>query len=189
MWSPRGMALCCWIVSGRVPRARTPGSRSVGGAGARCVVCEGIAGKGVASRPKPALPHRPAAFPRSAADFAYLAGFFDHARRRWGMCCRPPPFLHPASPAMLLHATRPLFAWSELEDSPSLQTIRAVLSSLPDQTLLDGLQQARGHGRDDYPLRVLWGVTVLSVLCRHVWLNDCLAELHRNPTPRHPPGR
>jgi len=83
---------------------------------------------------------------------------------------------------MLIHATRPLFAWSELEDSPSLQTIRAVLSSLPDQELLDGLQKARGHGRNDYPVTVLWGVVVLSVLCRHVWLNDCLAELHRNPT-------
>jgi hypothetical protein len=83
---------------------------------------------------------------------------------------------------MLIHATRPLFAWSELEDSPSLQTIRAVLSSLPDQALLGGLQQARGHGRDDYPVGVLWGVVVVSVLCRHVWLNDCLAELHRNPT-------
>jgi hypothetical protein len=84
--------------------------------------------------------------------------------------------------AVLIHATRPLLAWSELEDSPSLQTIRAVLSSLPDQALLDGLQQARGHGRNDYPVPVLWGVVVLSVLCRHVWLNDCLAELHRNPT-------
>lgn len=83
---------------------------------------------------------------------------------------------------MLIHASRPLFAWSELEDSPSLQTIKAVLSSLPDQPLLDGLQQARGHGRNDYPIAVLWGVVVLSVLCRHVWLNDCLAELHRNPT-------
>ena len=83
---------------------------------------------------------------------------------------------------MLLPATRPLFAWSELEDSPSLRTIRAVLASLPDQELLDGLQQARGHGRNDYPVTVLWGVVVLSVLCRHVWLNDCLAELHRNPT-------
>lgn len=83
---------------------------------------------------------------------------------------------------MIIHATRPLFAWSELEDSPSLQTIRAVLSSLPDQALLDGLRKARGQGRDDYPVRVLWGVVVLAVLCRHVWLNDCLAELHRNPT-------
>jgi hypothetical protein len=84
--------------------------------------------------------------------------------------------------AVLIHATRPLFAWSELEDSPSLQTIRAVLSCLPDQQLLDGLQRARGQGRNDYPIPVLWGVVVLSVLCRHVWLNDCLAELHRNPT-------
>jgi hypothetical protein len=82
---------------------------------------------------------------------------------------------------MLIHATRPLFAWSELEDSPSLQTIRAVLSSLPDQDLLDGLRQARGHGRNDYPVEILWGTVVVSVLCRHVWLNDCLAELHRNP--------
>ena len=83
---------------------------------------------------------------------------------------------------MLIHATRPLFAWPELEDSPSLQTIRAVLSSLPDQALLDGLREARGRGRDDYPVPVLWGVVVVSVLCRHVWLNDCLAELHRNPS-------
>ena len=83
---------------------------------------------------------------------------------------------------MLIHATRPLFAWSELEDSPSLQTIRAVLSSLHDGPLLDALHKARGHGRNDYPVGLLWGVVVLSVLCRHVWLNDCLAELHRNPT-------
>jgi hypothetical protein len=75
-----------------------------------------------------------------------------------------------------------LFAWSELEDSPSLKAIRAVRASLPDQPLLDALRQARGHGRNDYPLEVLWGVVVLSVLCRHVWLNGCLAELHRNPS-------
>jgi hypothetical protein len=82
---------------------------------------------------------------------------------------------------MRLHATQPLFAWLALEDSPSLKTLRAVLASLPDQPLLDALQQARGHGRDDYPLERLWGVVVLSVLCRHVWLHDCLAELGRNP--------
>src|SRR5262245_54745528 len=92
------------------------------------------------------------------------------------------PVAAPGEIAVLIHATRPLFAWSELEDSPSLQTIRAVLASLPDQALLDGLQKARGHGRNDYPVPVLWGTVVLSVLCRHVWLNDCLAELHRNPT-------
>jgi hypothetical protein len=83
---------------------------------------------------------------------------------------------------MLIHATKPLFAWSEMEDSPSLVTIRSVLSSLPDEELLEGLQQARGQGRNDYPVSVLWGTVVLSVLCRHLWLNDCLAELQRNPS-------
>lgn len=58
---------------------------------------------------------------------------------------------------MLIHTTRPLFAWSELEDSPSLVTLRSVLSSLPDQPLLDGLHKARGTGRNDYPVAVLWG--------------------------------
>ena len=85
-------------------------------------------------------------------------------------------------PPMLIHATRPLLAWSELEDTPQLRTLREVLASLPDQPLLDGLREARGHGRDDYPVAVLWGVLLVSILCRHVHVEDCLDELHRNPT-------
>lgn len=87
-----------------------------------------------------------------------------------------------SSPPMLIHATRPLFAWSELEDTPQLRTLKDVLASLPDQALLDGLQAARGNGRNDYPVSVLWGVLLLSVLCRHVHIEDTLDELGRNPT-------
>src|SRR5690349_14516797 len=43
-----------------------------------------------------------------------------------------------AAPPMHIHATRPLFAWSELEDTPQLRTLREVLASLPDGPLLDG---------------------------------------------------
>lgn len=82
---------------------------------------------------------------------------------------------------MLLHAADPLFAWGELEDCPSLATIRDLLHALPDAALLEGLQRARGHGRDDYPLRRLWHVVLLTVALRHVSFNACLAELHRNP--------
>src|SRR3954449_11011622 len=85
-------------------------------------------------------------------------------------------------PPMLIHATRPLFAWSELEDTPRLGTLREVLSSLPDQPVLDSLQKARAHGRDDFPIAVLWGVLLVSILCRHPHIEDCLDELHRNPT-------
>jgi len=82
---------------------------------------------------------------------------------------------------MLIHAAEPLFAWGQLEDCPTLVTLRDLLGALPDQPLLDGLRAARGHGRDDYPVERLWSVVVLTIALRHRGFNDCLAELHRNP--------
>jgi len=82
---------------------------------------------------------------------------------------------------MLIHAAEPLVAWGQLEDCPTLATLRDLLGALPDQPLLDGLRQARGHGRDDYPVERLWSVVVLTIALRHRGFNDCLAELHRNP--------
>jgi hypothetical protein len=81
---------------------------------------------------------------------------------------------------MRIAQTRPLFAWDELEDSPSLRTLKRLLESLPDATLLDGLRQMRGRGRDDYPVRVLWGVVILTIALRHVTIEACLDELRRN---------
>jgi hypothetical protein len=93
------------------------------------------------------------------------------------------PFpLDPPGSAMLIHAAKPVFAWDCLDDVPQLRTIKDVLSSLPDQQLLDGLAAARGNGRNDYPVGVLWGVLLLSILCRHPHVEDCLDELQRNPT-------
>jgi hypothetical protein len=69
---------------------------------------------------------------------------------------------------MVIHTSKPLFAWDSLEDSPSLQTIKDLLAALPDGKLLNSLRAARGKGRDDYPVSVLWGVVVLRVALRHV---------------------
>jgi hypothetical protein len=82
---------------------------------------------------------------------------------------------------MRIHATDPLFAWGRLEDHATLTTIRDFLDAVPDRELLDGLRAARGKGRDDYPLTLLWRVVLLTILLRHVSVNACLAELHRNP--------
>jgi hypothetical protein len=82
---------------------------------------------------------------------------------------------------MLIHATEPLFAWGELEDHSTLATIRDFLGAVPDQELIAGLQAARGRGRDDYPIRRLWQVLLLTIALRHASVNACLAELHRNP--------
>ena len=81
---------------------------------------------------------------------------------------------------MILHPAQPLFAWEALEDSPSLQTIKDLLAALPDGKLLNSLRVARGKGRDDYPVSVLWGVIVLRVALRHVTTEAVLAELRRN---------
>jgi hypothetical protein len=82
---------------------------------------------------------------------------------------------------MKIAITKPLFAWDCLEDSPTLQTIRTFLEAIPDAPLLDSLRQARGHGRDDYPVAVLWGTLLLAIVLRHPTLDACLQELQRNP--------
>lgn len=82
---------------------------------------------------------------------------------------------------MRLHATDPLFAWARLEDHPQLSTLRLLLEVLPDQALLEGLERARGKGRDDFPIPVLWGVVVCTIALRHPSFASCLAELGRNP--------
>ena len=81
---------------------------------------------------------------------------------------------------MILHAAKPLFAWDCLEDSPSLQTIKDLLAALPDAKLLDSLRNARGKGRNDYPVTVLWGVLVLRVALRHLTTEAVLDELRRD---------
>jgi hypothetical protein len=82
---------------------------------------------------------------------------------------------------MRIHMTKSLFAWECLDDSPSLKTIRELLELIPDGKLLAALREARGKGRNDYPVGVLWGVVLLTIMLRHKSIEDCLAELKRNP--------
>ena len=81
---------------------------------------------------------------------------------------------------MWIEWTKPLFAWDCLEDSPTLKTLKELLAAIPDQRLLESLRQVRGKGRNDYPVHVLWGVLVLSIACRHQYLESCLDEWRCN---------
>jgi hypothetical protein len=85
---------------------------------------------------------------------------------------------------MHLHTTDALFAWDKLPDSPSLTALRFLLELLPDRPLLDALRRHRGHGRNDYPLHVLWHVHLSRYFLRHPTMEACLAELGRNPALR-----
>src|SRR3954454_21172390 len=81
---------------------------------------------------------------------------------------------------MIVYAAKPLFAWDCLEDSPSLHSIKELLAALPDGKLLQSLRAARGKGRNEYPVSVLWGVVLLRVILRHSTTEAVLAELRRN---------
>jgi DDE family transposase len=81
-----------------------------------------------------------------------------------------------------IHAAQPLFAWAELEDYPTLATLRDLLQSVPDQPLLDALQTTRGKGRDDVPIPRRWRILLLTIALRHAHSNDTLAQRHRNPS-------
>jgi len=82
---------------------------------------------------------------------------------------------------MHIRDTAPLFAWEALDDNPQLDLIRRFLAVVPDGRLLASLRQWRGRGRDDYPVTVLWGTVLLTVLLRHPTFEATLAELERNP--------
>lgn len=81
---------------------------------------------------------------------------------------------------MLIHATNPLFPWDELEVSPTLATIKEALRAIPDGELLAALNERRHNGCDTYPVSVLWGVLLLSIILRHTTTEACLEELRRN---------
>lgn len=85
---------------------------------------------------------------------------------------------------MRIAVTKPLFAWDCIEDSPSLQTIREFLRSVPDGELTASIERWRSSGRNDYPVRVLWGTMLLTILLRHQTIESCLSELQRDEALR-----
>lgn len=80
----------------------------------------------------------------------------------------------------MLHATKSLFPWDELEVSPTLGLIKEALRAIPDGELLATLNERRHHGCNTYPVSVLWGVLLLSIILRHTSIEACLEELKRN---------
>jgi hypothetical protein len=65
-----------------------------------------------------------------------------------------------------------------------LETIRRCLEAVPDGPLLQGLRHARGRGRDNLPVTVLWGVALMTPLLRHASYDAFLGEVRRNSNLR-----
>ena len=57
-----------------------------------------------------------------------------------------------------------LFSWNTVESSSDLDRLRMVFSAIPDEDLMQAMEAARGKGRDDYPVRVMWNSVLAGIV-------------------------
>lgn len=73
-----------------------------------------------------------------------------------------------------------LFSWQEIDACSDLDRLHLVLSALPDEELMCLLEQYRGKGRNDYPVRVMWNTVLAGVVFQHPSIASLRRELLRN---------
>lgn len=81
---------------------------------------------------------------------------------------------------MAIVPQRSLFSWEEIEDLGDLERLRLVLEHLPDEDLMRALEEHRGRGRDDYPVRAVWNSILAGVIYQHPSVESLRRELSRN---------
>ena len=81
---------------------------------------------------------------------------------------------------MAIIPRRSLFSWKNVESKSDLDRLRLVLEVLPDEGLMVRLEQRRGRGRDDYPVRALWNSLLAGIVFRHESVESLRRELSRN---------
>lgn len=73
-----------------------------------------------------------------------------------------------------------LLSWKEINASSDLDRLRLVLDVLPDEELVSFLEEQRGKGRDDYPVRPVWNALLAGIVYQHRSSASVLRELRRN---------
>ena len=73
-----------------------------------------------------------------------------------------------------------MFSWKDIEADSDLNRLHLVLSVLPDEDFVCLLEQLRGRGRDDYPIRATWNAMLAGIVFQHPSAASLLRELRRN---------
>lgn len=73
-----------------------------------------------------------------------------------------------------------LFGWEEIEELQDLERLDLVLRYIPDENLMRELEEERGNGRDDYPVRAMWNAVLAGIVYQHLSVESLLRELRRN---------
>jgi len=81
---------------------------------------------------------------------------------------------------MVRIAQNQLFGWRESRAPSDLDLLKAILSELPDEGLMQKIEQRRGRGRNDYPPRPMWNMLIAGVVLGHDSISSLLREMRRN---------
>ena len=73
-----------------------------------------------------------------------------------------------------------LFSWKNVESKSDLDRLLLVLEALPDEGLMLRLEEQRGKGRDDYPVRAIWNSLLAGIVFQHQSVESLRRELSRN---------
>ena len=73
-----------------------------------------------------------------------------------------------------------LFGWNEIEELGDLERLRLVLEYMPDEDLMQMLEEKRGNGRDGYPVRAMWNSVLAGIVFQHDAIEKLRRELGRN---------
>lgn len=73
-----------------------------------------------------------------------------------------------------------LFEENDFEELGDLERLQRVLESIPDERLIQRLNQIRGKGRNDWPVIGMWNAFIASFLFNHETVEQLLRELRRN---------
>lgn len=73
-----------------------------------------------------------------------------------------------------------LFEWTEIQTLGDLKRLQLVLECMPDEELMRTLEQHRGKGRDDYPVRAMWNSVLAGIVFQHDGIEKLRRELKRN---------
>ncbi len=81
---------------------------------------------------------------------------------------------------MAIIAQMNLFSWEAIDDLGDLERLALVLKNLPDERLMVILEEHRGNGRDDYPIRAVWNSVLAAIIFQHDSIASLMRELLRN---------
>lgn len=73
-----------------------------------------------------------------------------------------------------------LFSWKDNHEIGDLERLKMVMEALPDEDLIQALEQRRKNGRNDYPVRPVWNSLIAKIIYQHPTNESLIRELMRN---------